>query len=254
VAPRGAVVVDQDRAPELEGAAFERHRLHHRPLAGPDQHDSRHRRFFARALVALMLIDRRVERLQGQTDSRLHRWARRSNRPPGLAERRRTHYQDKSPMRNKAMAEQPALEDERELGDALEFLQLLWSIDHALQSMSKRMVANLGVTGPQRLVIRLIGRFPNILAGELSELLRLHPSTLTGILQRLEERSLITRRRDREDLRRAHFSLTAKGKKLDALQSGTVEAAIRRVLGKLPEQKIDAAKKALLAISDELNA
>jgi MarR family transcriptional regulator, organic hydroperoxide resistance regulator len=157
-------------------------------------------------------------------------------------------------MRTKLMAEQPPPDETPELGDALEFLRLLWSIDHALQSMSKRMVAELGVTGPQRLVIRLIGRFPNILAGQLSELLHLHPSTLTGILQRLEERGLISRRRDRADLRRAHFSLTAKGRKLDALQAGTVEAVVRRVLGKLPEHKIDAAKKTLLALSDELNA
>lgn len=151
------------------------------------------------------------------------------------------------------MAGQADAPDDRALGDALEFLQLLWSIDHGLQSMSKRMVSDLGVTGPQRLVIRLIGRFPNILAGELSELLHLHPSTLTGILRRLEERGFVTRRKDREDLRRAHFSLTAKGKKLDALQAGTVESAVRKVLGKLPEQKIDAARKALIALSDELN-
>lgn len=156
-------------------------------------------------------------------------------------------------MRTKVMAGQAEAPEDRELGDALEFLQLLWSIDHGLQSMSKRMVSDLGVTGPQRLVIRLIGRFPNILAGKLSELLHLHPSTLTGILRRLEERGFVTRRKDREDLRRAHFSLTAKGKKLDALQAGTVEAAVRRVLGKLPEHKIDAARKALIALSDELN-
>jgi DNA-binding MarR family transcriptional regulator len=156
-------------------------------------------------------------------------------------------------MRTKAIAEQLTL-DEHPLGDALEFLQLLWSIDHGLQSMSKRMVTDLGVTGPQRFVVRLIGRFPGILAGELSDLLRLHPSTLTGILQRLEDRGLIARKRDRDDHRRARFSLTIKGKKLDALQTGTVEAIVRRVLGKLPEHRIDAAKKALAALSEELNA
>ena len=65
-------------------------------------------------------------------------------------------------------------------------MRLLWAVDHGLQRRSKRMAATLGVTGPQRLVIRIVGRFPGISAGRLASILHLHPSTLTGILRRLE--------------------------------------------------------------------
>ena len=74
------------------------------------------------------------------------------------------------------------------LGKPLEFMRSLWALDHALQSRSKAMAAALGVTGPQRMVVRLVGRFPDIAAGSLAELLMVHPSTLTGIVQRLESR------------------------------------------------------------------
>ncbi len=112
-------------------------------------------------------------------------------------------------------------------------MRALWALDHALQSASKRMEAAKGVTAPQRLVIRIVGRFPSISAGELSAILHLHPSTLTGILKRLGDRGLVSRQADPADGRRALLSLTAKGRALDALKSGTVEAAVRRALGRL---------------------
>lgn len=120
-----------------------------------------------------------------------------------------------------------------ELGPVLEFLRALWALDHALQSASKRMEASLGVTGPQRFVIRMIGRFPGVSAGEVADLLHVHPSTLTGVLKRLEQRGLVTRRADPADARRALLALTAKGRRVDARRTGTVEAAARRALDRL---------------------
>src|SRR5262245_45581529 len=89
------------------------------------------------------------------------------------------------------------------LGDVLEFMRLLWAIDHGLQSTSKRMETSLGVTGPQRLVIRIVGRFPGVAAGQLARILHVHPSTLTGILKRLEQRGIVSRQADPEDALRA---------------------------------------------------
>src|SRR5262249_46223622 len=108
-------------------------------------------------------------------------------------------------------------EAEVELGSVLEFMRVLWAVDHGLEAASKRMEARLGVTGPQRLVLRILGRYPSASAGRLAEILHLHPSTLTGILKRLETRGLITRRVDPADGRRALFDLTARGLKVDGL-------------------------------------
>ena len=70
------------------------------------------------------------------------------------------------------------------LGKVLDFMRLIWALDHGLQSLSKRMQASIGLTGPQRVALRVLGRRPGISAGALSDILRLHPSTLTGILHR----------------------------------------------------------------------
>jgi len=139
------------------------------------------------------------------------------------------------------------------LGAVLDFMRMLWALDHALQSASKRMEANFGLTGPQRLVVRIVGRFPGIAAGRIADILHVHPSTLTGILQRLERRAVLQRRPDPRDARRALFMLTAKGRKLDVVRTGTVEQAVRRVLTREP-QKVSGAQEVLAALTEELDA
>ncbi len=141
----------------------------------------------------------------------------------------------------------------RQLGPVLDFLRALWALDHALQSASKRMETTIGVTGPQRFVLRMVGRFPGISAGEVSELLHVHPSTLTGVLKRLEQRGLVARRADPADARRALLELTAKGRRMDAVRNGTVEAAARRALAKLTPSAVRETRGVAEAITAELD-
>lgn len=139
------------------------------------------------------------------------------------------------------------------LGSVLEFMRLIWALDHALQKTSKRMQTQLGVTGPQRLVIRVVARCPSLSAGELAELLHVHPSTLTGILARLEAQGLLSRRVDRGDRRRVLLTLTRSGRRFDTDAEGTVEAAVRSALAELPDTKIRNAAEVLECISTALD-
>jgi len=137
----------------------------------------------------------------------------------------------------------PAAPERPSLGPALDFLSLLWRVDHALQRRSKRTAAELGLTGPQRLVLSLLGRFPGLPAGQLAALLHVHPSTLTGVLQRLERAALIRRRADPRDRRRALFGLTERGRALDAADP-VVTLAVRTLLERRPEE-VEAARRLL---------
>jgi DNA-binding MarR family transcriptional regulator len=111
-------------------------------------------------------------------------------------------------------------------------MQRMWGLVHALDVTSRRMLHDLGVTGPQRLVIRVVGQKPDITPGEVARMLGLHPSTLTGVLARLARQRLIDRLPDREDRRRIHLRLTTAGRRVDRARRGTVEAAVRRALGR----------------------
>jgi DNA-binding MarR family transcriptional regulator len=123
------------------------------------------------------------------------------------------------------------------LPDVLQFMRLLWALEHGLQKASKRMAGQLGVTGPQRLVVRIVGLSPGISAGEIAKILHVHPSTLTGVLSRLTEQRLIVRREHERDRRRAVLHLTSQGRTLNGERRGTVEAAVRAALRGLSDRE-----------------
>ena len=136
----------------------------------------------------------------------------------------------------------------------LEFIRLMWSVDHELHRISKRMVTQLGLTAPQRLALRFIGRHPRVTLGNLAELLHLHPGTVTGIVRHLEECSLVTRERSSDDVRRMHLTLTTRGRALDRKRRGTVEAAVRRAVAGLEPARLDEAARVMERIAAELAA
>lgn len=133
---------------------------------------------------------------------------------------------------------------------AIEFLQVLWALDHALQERSKAMASRIGVTSPQRLALRIIHTQPGISSGEVAEKLFLDPSTLTGVLQRLETRGLLTRKKDQDDARRTLLGLTAAGERLLGQDDYTVEAVVRVAIA---SEKGKAVRKAM-AVLEHLTA
>jgi DNA-binding MarR family transcriptional regulator len=107
------------------------------------------------------------------------------------------------------------------------------------------MEQELGVTGPQRFTVRMLGAEGPLSAGELAEHLELHPSTLTGVLERLVRAGLVSRSIDPGDGRRAVLALTEAGRRVDRKHAGTVEAAVRSVLRDSPAADRTAARRVL---------
>jgi DNA-binding MarR family transcriptional regulator len=141
---------------------------------------------------------------------------------------------------------------ELDLEPTLDFMRLLWRIEHRLQSRSKQMEAAIGVTGPQRLVLRIVDRYPGLSAGELARIIRLHPSTLTGVLQRLVEKGLLAREGDRSDRRRVQLRIQPSAKRYTRRSDGTIESDIARVLSRVPVRHVDNTRTVLSAIAAAL--
>ncbi len=138
------------------------------------------------------------------------------------------------------------------IGETLQFMQRMWEVVHALDVRSKRMERTIGVTGPQRLVLRIVGQSPSKVASEIAATLGIHPSTLTGILARLEDRGALVREVDAEDRRRARFKLTAFGRKIDGLRRGTVEAAVKRSMARAGDEVVAQTTRLLAILVEEL--
>ena len=143
-------------------------------------------------------------------------------------------------------------DDRHALPDVLQFMQLLWAVVHGLEQTSKRMRRRIGVTGPQRLVLRVVGLFPGLSAGDLATILHVHPSTLTGVIQRLVTQGLLVRADDPRDRRRAILRLTKRGGRVNAARRATVESSVAEALDGVSKQDREAARRVLERLAQHL--
>ena len=146
------------------------------------------------------------------------------------------------------------IESDPKLGKVLDFMRLVWAVDHGLQRVSKRMLSEYGVTGLQRMMIRIVGRFPGMSAGELASILHVHPSTLTGVLQRLVAQRMLVRVAAPRDRRRAVLRLTPRGARVNAKRRGTIEAAVAAALAQARPADRLAARRVLQRLAEHLGA
>lgn len=142
--------------------------------------------------------------------------------------------------------------EEEALGPTLDFMRTVWGLNHALEVTSKLMEAELGVTAQQRMMVRIVGKFPDITAGRVAELLRVHRATVSVAINRLEQRQILKRGRDESDQRRVTLTLTRKGKALDIAASGTVESAVAYLIAHGSPRDLTATRRALLELISAL--
>lgn len=127
----------------------------------------------------------------------------------------------------------------------LVFLRAVWSLDHGLQTHSKRMKATSGVTGPQRLVLRVLQLVPETAPTDLARILVFHKSTVTIILRGLEKANLIRRATNPVDRRAVILTLTPKGRRIAEQRTGTVEAVFRKVLARMAASNVEIAQNVI---------
>jgi DNA-binding MarR family transcriptional regulator len=95
--------------------------------------------------------------------------------------------------------------------------QVLISMRQIIRSIdlhSKRLVKQFGLTGPQLVILQEVSRNDLTTASELARASSLSQATVTGILDRLENRGLVCRQRSQNDRRRIHVTITSSGEGL----------------------------------------
>src|SRR4030042_1734916 len=95
-----------------------------------------------------------------------------------------------------------------------EIIQSLRRIFKAIQEYSHEVSEKYGITGPQLWVVKTISLNRNMTLGDLGKRMYLHPSTITGLIDVLEQKGYLERVRDREDRRVVKVQLTPRGQQL----------------------------------------
>jgi len=106
----------------------------------------------------------------------------------------------------------------------------LYNASRAVTQAYVPLLAPLGLTYPQYLVMLVLWEEDGASVKELGQRLSLDSGTLTPLLKRVEAAGLVARRRDPADERVVRVHLTAKGRAL-AAKAAAVPAAIACTLG-----------------------
>lgn len=131
----------------------------------------------------------------------------------------------------------------------------LYSASHAMTHLYRPLLAPLGLTYPQYLVLVALWAEDGQNLRQLGATLELESNTLTPLLKRMEEAGLITRTRSREDERMVLVSLTENGRALQADSERITRCVLEASGLSIPEvielrRKITALKQALSSFAE----
>jgi len=122
--------------------------------------------------------------------------------------------------------------------DIAEIMQSLRRIFKAIQQYSEQVLKEFGVTGPQLWALRIIYQESQLSMGELSERMCLHMSTVSGVVDRLEQKGYVERNREKPDRRVVKISLTKKGKRVVQRAPEAAQGKLLHGLESLSRQEV----------------
>jgi DNA-binding MarR family transcriptional regulator len=127
----------------------------------------------------------------------------------------------------------------------------LYSAAHRMQQTYKPLLAPLGLTYPQYLLLSALWSRDARTVGALGRELQLESNTLTPLIKRLESRGLLRRTRDTTDERRVHVTLTDDGRALQA-DAAHIPGCIARETG-MDMDDLARLRDEILALRDRLD-
>lgn len=106
-------------------------------------------------------------------------------------------------------------------------------IIRAIDLHSRDLLQNHGLTAPQLMTLQELSRLQPVAVGTLAAAVHVSQATMTGILDRLEQRDLVQRVRDVEDRRSVVARLTKDGAKFLETAPSLLQSKFREELARL---------------------
>jgi len=117
----------------------------------------------------------------------------------------------------------------------LRVLQSLRRIIRAVEIHSRKLAQNHNVTGPQLACLLALREEGPLTTTRLAQTVYLSPSTIVGIVDRLEEKGLVSRQRGSKDRRQVKTCLTPIGERLVESAPSSLQDTLAEALRGLPE-------------------
>jgi DNA-binding MarR family transcriptional regulator len=133
-------------------------------------------------------------------------------------------------------------------------LKVLRKIIRAVDVQSKQLVKEYGLTGPQILILKELHAAEDITVGKIAANVDLSQSTVTNILERLENRGFISRSRSNVDKRRVNIKLEEKGVRILEMDPSLLQEHFVRRFKELPDWEQSAILSSLQRVAAMMDA
>ncbi len=140
------------------------------------------------------------------------------------------------------MKKMPPARRDQEIADVLDNLRRVFKVVHRY---SKRAEKVGGLTGPQVWAMKVLAESSPIRVTDLARRMYLHPSTVVGILDRLEQQGQVTRTRSEKDHRVVTVTLTAKGRETVSKVPRIAQGLLLKGLEELSDGDLQTASEGL---------
>ena len=123
----------------------------------------------------------------------------------------------------------------------MQFRLVLRSMRRHYRSVEERC----GVSGAQLWVMAQVATSPGVKVGDLAQALGIHQSTVSNILEKLEESGLVERRRVADDRRVVRIFLTTEGNRIVRRAPRPLRGVLQQALLELPTASLKALNRHL---------
>jgi DNA-binding MarR family transcriptional regulator len=133
-------------------------------------------------------------------------------------------------------------------------LRSLRQIIQAVDLHSRHLTQVYSITGPQLVCLLAISDNSPVTLSELAQAIYLRPSTVVGIVDRLEREGFVQRQRSRTDRRVVLITITEKGKEFLAKAPSPIQDQLGERLGHLPVDEQLQIARALEKVAELMGA
>jgi DNA-binding MarR family transcriptional regulator len=123
------------------------------------------------------------------------------------------------------------------VNDSIRILQSVRRIAQCVEHHSKRLAVTHNITSPQLVALLAIAQLGPSTLKSIGRAIQLSPSTVVGIVDRLEEKGLVYRQRDTRDRRNVFVAVTAAGQTVLGNAPSALPNGFGSALGALSEDE-----------------
>lgn len=140
-----------------------------------------------------------------------------------------------------------------ELSKEVRIVQLMKKVMNNLRHRMSSHFKEMNFTGPQGSLIGTLSRYGEMKISDLSEMLELSNSTVSGIVDRLEAQGMVERIRSKEDRRVVNIKITDKCRKITQDRFEEINMMIEQMMDKATPEELDLILEGMKTLEKVMN-